>query len=262
MFSSATGRQVKPSGKYEGIEDEKEREKFCAVCGVKGTKIFQTTMLNHLDVSHWKKIDDSFRFSGNPDCDVIYFSNRVGLYFFQDEVKTVYGPKGGDGERPVCYCLGVTKEMIRHEIVDKKCCDSLKDIEAYTKAGTGKWCFVTNPSGRCCREYLPSIVDEYLNELKSATPGKELGSIAADLEMTVPKQHQVKLRVEGMTCSSCAVTVKAALESIGGSAVQVSVSQNSAVALLPAEVTDKEAEEAVTDAGYPSSLTEVKEDAR
>ncbi len=259
MFRSATGRQVKLSGKYEEIEDENEREKYCAVCGVKGTKIFQTTMLNHLDVSHWKRIDDSFRFSGNPDCDVLYFSNRAGLYFFQDEVKTVYGPKGGGGERPVCYCLGVTKEMIRHEIVDKKCCDSLKDIEAYTKAGTGKWCFVTNPSGKCCREYLPSIVEEYLSDLKSSAPGDELSSIAADLDMTAPKQHQVKLRVEGMTCSSCAVTVKAALESIGGSAVQVYVPQNSAVALLPAEVTGKEAEEAVTDAGYPSTLAEVGE---
>ena len=91
MMRSAAGKAVRPSREYEVLNAE-EKEKHCAVCGRKGTKVFRTTMLNHTEESTWPEIDDSFRFSDNTDCDVVYFSNSRRVYFFQDEVKTIYGP--------------------------------------------------------------------------------------------------------------------------------------------------------------------------
>lgn len=75
----------------------------------------------------------------------------------------MFGPKEKEGLRPICYYLGVLEEHIRYEVLKKGCCDSLEDIVEFTKAGTGKWWLTTNPSGKCCRDYLPGVVGRYLS---------------------------------------------------------------------------------------------------
>jgi len=126
------------------------------------------------------------------------------LYFSKFDVKTRFGPKESDPPRPICYCLQVTEEQIENEILFKGCCYSLEDIEAYTRAGTGKWCLTTNPSGKCCREYLPSIIEKYLEKSRGGPAEKALNKVA----LLVEEPYQsVELGVDGMTCESCVTAV-------------------------------------------------------
>ncbi len=254
MASSASGIEIKPSDDFLRVDDLKDRETRCMLCGIRGTKVFETTLRNHLDPAHWKRIDGTFRFSDNPLCDVIYFSNKQGLYFLKSEVRTIFGPKQKDGIKPLCYCLGVTEEDIRHEIFDKKCCDSLDAVEAYTKAGTGRWCFVTNPSGRCCREYLPRKVEGYLKEARDKEATELLAQVARKLEVTNMSQNKVELKVSGMTCESCAATVRAALEELGGTGIEIFVPEGKASAIFPPNIQAMEAARAVTDSGYEAAV--------
>ncbi|MCL4346664.1 MAG: (2Fe-2S)-binding protein [Candidatus Thermoplasmatota archaeon] len=256
MMKSVKGKRVAESAEYEKAvsRDRSNADKYCLVCGTKGTKVFPTTMRNHVDVRYWSLVDDTYRFSPEPDCNVIYYSNADGLYFFNDEVKTPYALKEMASPRPVCYCMGVTEEEIKTEILSKGCCDSLEDIEEYTRAGTGKWCFVTNPSGKCCREYLPGIVDKFLKQVKEPHLRLKLTDVANRLSGSGDDFVDVALRVEGMTCESCATTVRATLESIGAESPSVSLKDKKATARIPKTLRPEDVAKAVSDAGYESSV--------
>ena len=112
---SATGRMVVPSEEYLRAvsQDSSTRDTRCLVCGYVGTRVFPATMRNHVGARYWPLIDDSYRFSSNAECSVIYYSNIAGIYFFSDEIKTPCALKGTDSPRPVCYCMGITEEDIR-----------------------------------------------------------------------------------------------------------------------------------------------------
>ena len=255
-MKSVTGKRVTPSKEFldATVADKKDEEKYCLVCGTKGTKAFPTTIRNHVDVKYWALINDSYRFSQEPDCNVIYYNNRDGIYFFNDEVKTPYALKEVASPRPVCYCIGVTEEDIKNEILSKGCCDSLEDIEEYTRAGTGKWCFVTNPSGKCCREYLPAVVEKFLKQAKEPRLKSQLSGVADRLRGNDADFADITLKVEGMTCNSCVTTVKAALEGIGAESTVVSLKDKQATAKIPRIIRPEDAAKAVSDAGYESSV--------
>ena len=259
MARSVTGRAVEPSGEYraavQGVAPE-EAERFCWACGQKGVKVFPPTLRNHTDARYWSILDQGFRFSANPNCPVIYFNNAAGVYFFKDETKTRFGPKEKEPVRPICYCIGVTEEMIEDEVLRKGCCDSLEDIESYTKAGTGKWCFVTNPSGKCCRDYLPEVVNRYLAAVKEPHVQRLLGRVSAELQGTGEEYRDVALKISGMTCESCTIAVTNAMESVGAKNVKVSLSTGSATAQLPKTVLATELAKVVGDVGYESTATD------
>jgi copper chaperone CopZ/bacterioferritin-associated ferredoxin len=252
-MKTAEGKEVPVSQEFINLP-ESDREKYCAACGKKGTKIFPTTMRNHVQTRYWQFVDDSFRFSDNPDCNVYYFSNRNGLYFMQNEVKTVYGRKVTEGDRPLCYCIGVTERDIEEEVLKKECCDSLEDVEAYTKAGTGKWCFITNPSGKCCREYLPEVVSRYLALVRKPRVRKMLQDVADQLKGVEVDMRPVEFSISSMTCESCTIAVANAIESAGGSRVKVSLREGRASAFVPKTVLSDDIARVVTDAGYETSV--------
>ncbi len=106
---------VVPSEEYLRAvsQDSSTRDTRCLVCGYVGTRVFPATMRNHVGARYWPLIDDSYRFSSNAECSVIYYSNIAGIYFFSDEIKTPCALKGIDSPRPVCYCMGITEEDIR-----------------------------------------------------------------------------------------------------------------------------------------------------
>lgn len=72
-----------------------------------------------------------------------------------------------------------------------------------------------------------------------------------------PGSKSVTLAVEGMTCASCAVTVKAAVRRLPGvSAADVSVpGKSAAVSYDPAKVTPAQIVEAVNRVGYHAALS-------
>lgn len=195
------------------------------------------------------------RFCANGDCPVFYFDNRRSIYFTKSEVKTRYGPKEKADPRPICYCLNILAEQIRTEIEDKRCCYSLQDIVAYTKARTGKWCLTTNPSGKCCREYLPKIVDIYLHKAGIEPVADQLRTLRQDLGGEGPMQ-KIILAFRGMTCESCAASVKATLENLGAKEVKVSFKDSRAHLIAPTTTRADEISKAVDEMGYSASVVE------
>jgi copper chaperone CopZ len=226
----------------------------CPVCGEQGVRVLKVTVATHVPERFWSLLSEGFYFCKNPSCEMFYFNNTSKTYFLKDEVKTRFGLKERDPPRPICYCLQVTEEMIEEEILKKGCCDSLEDIVAFTRAGTGKWCLTTNPSGKCCKEYLGQIVNRYLELAKGTAAEHAIVSLAAQLKAPTLK---VEMKVEGMTCEGCEQAVRAAIEALGGSPVSVSYRQGRAVALIPAEVTVDEVLAALDSMGYRAKVERI-----
>ncbi len=230
-----------------------DAEKLCKSCGEPGLRVLSVTVATHVDARFWPVLGEIFRFSATPECPVIYFNNQKEIYFLRDEVKTRFGLKEKDPPRPICYCLQVTEERIAEEILEKNCCYSLQDIVSYTKGGTGKWCLTTNPSGKCCRDYLPQVVEKYLAKAERKPLRQELEGIKDHLEAKEPAQ-EITLSVKGMTCESCAVSVRSMLEQIGAKNVTVSLGKGEARLQAPTSVSPDEISKAVEDLGYRVSV--------
>lgn len=258
-FLSLTGLELVESEQYATtlVQDPKSFEKLCRVCGKQANRVLSVTVATHVDARFWPLLADGYRFCATEDCPVLYFDNKKQLYFTRDEVKTRFGPKEKTDPRPVCYCLNILAEQIRAEIEEKKCCYSLQDIVAYTKAGTGKWCLTTNPSGKCCREYLPRIVDEYLQKVGIEPLADQLQELRQGMTAEGPLQ-KIVLAVRGMTCESCVASVKATLENIGGKQVNVSFKDGRAQLVAPTTIRADEISKAVEEMGYSSSLVETE----
>lgn len=254
-----TGRKLEISPKYVEIasSDPLKAEGLCKVCGDSGVRVLQVTMATHIDAEYWKHLSDGYRFCFSSDCPVIYFNNRLDKYFVKDEMKTRFGPKEKEPPRPLCYCLQVTEEQIIEEIVEKRCCFSLQDIIAYTKAGTGKWCFITNPSGRCCKEYLPGIVENYLKMVGMEALKRNLESVKLELTKEEP-MREVSLSVRGMTCESCATHVKTILEKSGAKNVKVSLTVGKAELRAPISIPVDELANLVEESGYKATVLKVE----
>lgn len=254
-LKTITGQTLNVSPKYlQAVESTPaDAEKLCKSCGEPGLRVLSVTVATHVDARSWQVLGEVFRFSATPECPVIYFNNQKEIYFLRDEVKTRFGLKEKEPPRPICYCLQVTEERIADEILQKDCCFSLQDIVSYTKAGTGKWCLTTNPSGKCCRDYLPQVVDKYLGMVGRKPVRQELQEIKERLQAKDPVQ-EIVLGVKGMTCESCAVSVRSMLEQIGAKNVAVSLEKGEARLQAPTSVSPDEVAKVVDDLGYMASV--------
>lgn len=202
----------------------------CPICGERGLRVLKVTVATHVPERFWSHLSEGFYFCNNPACEMFYFNNVSKTYFLKDEVKTRFGLKEREPPRPICYCLQVTEEMIESEIIEKGCCDSLEDIVAFTRAGTGKWCLTTNPSGKCCREYLHVVVEKYLAMARGTAAEGLVRAVAEQLKVPAVT---LELAVDGMTCEGCEQAVRSAVESLGGSALSVSYREGRAVVRIP-----------------------------
>ncbi len=218
-------------------------EGVCKRCGGEGMKVTPLTLGAHLGVEEWNKIDNSFYFCPSRECEVVYFSNRSGVYFTKREVKTRVGIKEREEPKPLCYCNRVTEEMLRRAVLEEKCCSSVEEVQSRTRAGRGRWCVVTNPSGRCCEWYLKDIISEMLGEA-SPEPGKKKEE----------RLRRVELEVSGMSCQGCASVVQAALESAGAKEARVSFAERRAEVLVDEGTDVEELISAVEQAGYGARL--------
>jgi len=253
-FRSVSGKTVLVNEEYQKLvrSENREAEKTCPSCGIKGVRVLPVTIATHVDAKFWNLIKNRvFYFSLTPDCPVMYYNNNEQIYFLRDEVKTRFGLKEKESPRPICYCLQVTEEQIADEILNKRCCDSLEDIEAYTKAGTGKWCLTTNPSGKCCREYLGEIVEKYLTMVREENVKTLLQEVKAKV---IEHLRKAELEVRGMTCESCSVAVRSIIENLGGRDVSVDLKESKAEFLIPSSLNIQDLVTAINDAGYKARL--------
>jgi len=164
-----TGEQITV---LQGVEAQEKSIKICPISQTKGLKVRKVTLRGHVFENYWDIIsDENYFFCPHKTCPIIYFNNEENHYFSQGSVKSRVSQKEGPEPLPVCYCLNVLEHRILDEIVVKKCCDSLQDIKEYTGARTGKFCHITNPSGRCCG---PIVNDAIAKGLELAKKDEKL----------------------------------------------------------------------------------------
>lgn len=138
------------------IKKDKEttsKPNVCPVCQNASSTVSIKT------VKHWLKAsfipeapEENFYFCSSSDCPVVYFSEG-GTRYKREDVRAV---KDKEGLVPVCYCFGVTGEMIKREIAEKGKSGFSKWIEIEVKNGNCA-CDIKNPSGRCCLAELKQI---------------------------------------------------------------------------------------------------------
>lgn len=258
---SVGGVRFKPNTYYLKLSESEEKvlSKVCPMCGGKGLRVLKSNVGNHVDPRYWNLLDNNFWFCPTSNCEMVYFNNMKGIYFLKSEVNVPVFHKERDRNRPVCYCFNVTEQMIWDEVYNKGCCDTLEDIVAYTKAGTGRWCPITNPSGRCCKEYLEPLVKEILAGLAGKSPNQK-----KRLESTLegrPAREPLKLislKVYGMTCEGCVASVRSALEEIGGLKIDVSLKEGAAKVVVPLNISEDDVIEAIVSRGYDAELVDKK----
>ncbi len=130
------------------------------VCGTEGWKVKKITAGSHVNPEYWHLLDESFYFCPNSDCEVVYFNGNAT--FTVNEVKTKVFFKEIGSPKPLCYCKQVTEEDVVEAI--RKGAKSVKEVEEMTGIGNGGHCMITNPSGRCCRNYYLSFIESVLKK--------------------------------------------------------------------------------------------------
>ena len=80
---------------------------------------------------------------------MVYFSEDSSLRYTEEDLRQPVGIQEGFSSIPVCWCFGVTAEMIKREIEDKGRVSFSTRIAEEVRAGNCA-CEVRNPSGRCC----------------------------------------------------------------------------------------------------------------
>ena len=142
------------------------------ICGIEGWKVGKITVGNHVNPEYWHLLSDDFYFCPNPECDVVYFDGKN--VFTTKEVKTKVFLKEKGSPKPLCYCKQVTEEDVIEAI--KRGAESVHDVEKLTGIGSGGYCIVTNPSGRCCRQFYIDFVDRMLKERRKIERKVEIES--------------------------------------------------------------------------------------
>ncbi|MFQ5997824.1 MAG: hypothetical protein ACE5KO_00800 [Candidatus Bathyarchaeia archaeon] len=261
FFKSVSERRIIENPNFKQILEKNPAlsEKSCKLCSKLGNRVLQVTMGSHVKEIYWPYLGDGFYFCSTPMCEVAYFNNHRNLYIVKRELRTRLGLKEKNPPKPVCYCLQINEEHIAEEILRKKCCYSLEDIEYYTKAGTGKWCLTTNPSGKCCRESLSQIVDKYLPLAQTSALKQQMAAIRRSVatDQKIPTKL-VTLKIGKMTCDGCATSVGAALENAGARNVKVSYKDAKAEMAITPEIQPDELTLAVEQAGYTGQILEIK----
>jgi hypothetical protein len=250
---TVSGLEFPGAGKAEGDVDP---TKACPVCGLRGRRVVALTVTAHLRPEYWSALGDGFWFCWTRECPIFYYDNARRIYVSKDprEVRSRFGLKELGAPRPICYCLGVNAERIFEEVETKGCCDSLEDVERYTRAGTGKWCVTTNPSGVCCRAYLKELVAESLTRA-SAVARPPVEQVAERLRADEVPGVPVELEVGGMDCEACGVAVAGLIEHAGGRQVRVSVPDGRAHLEWARGSDLPKLLRELTEAGYPTQAT-------
>lgn len=133
----------------------------CPECGEKGTRVGIITLKSILLPEALAKLDprSNYRMCINKKCDIVYF-NAHGRSYKTNELKVPVFHKTDDGNCPVCYCFGWTRERIRKEIEEIGKSTAVSTISQHIEAGRCG-CEVNNPQGTCCLGNVKKVVSMY-----------------------------------------------------------------------------------------------------
>ncbi len=122
----------------------------CTGCKAPGQTVKIRTLKQWLATGLVPDIPEiSFYFCRTRECPIVYFSEDGSVRYTKEQLRFKVGLKETVGPIPLCYCFGVTDEMIMKEIEETGRSSFSTWIAAETKKGNCA-CDVRNPSGRCC----------------------------------------------------------------------------------------------------------------
>jgi hypothetical protein len=105
-----------------------------------------------------------YAFCDTPTCPVVYYA-AAGEWVSKVQLRVRVGIKETEDPIPVCYCFGITKQMIREEIESAGQSTASARIRAEVRAGHCR-CDVENPSGRCCLGDVVQAEKEAASQVK------------------------------------------------------------------------------------------------
>ncbi|MDA8235132.1 MAG: (2Fe-2S)-binding protein [Clostridia bacterium] len=119
----------------------------CPVCHEPGQKVKDVTLRSLLKEDKLNKLlKTDYFLCLSQECPTSYYT-KDGTHFTKEDLTVPIWYKE-ESPVPICYCKGVTDEVILEHVVNKKCCTNLAEIKAHTGANTGKECLTKNPTGR------------------------------------------------------------------------------------------------------------------
>ncbi|MBI5097002.1 MAG: copper chaperone Copz family protein [Nitrospirae bacterium] len=137
----------------------------CPDCNTQGQSIKVRTIKHWLKAGLVPLIPEAFFYlCKNMDCPVVYFSEDGGTRYTKDQLRYPVGVKERTAPITLCYCFGVTEEMILSEIHEKGKSSFSTWIAREIKLDHCA-CDVRNPVGHCCLGEIKRFEKD--NELKT-----------------------------------------------------------------------------------------------
>jgi len=127
-----------------------QKTAVCPQCNTPGAEVKTKTIKHWLLTDLVPSLPDMpFYFCGGRDCPVIYFSEDGTFHYTREMGRYPIGIKEGSGHSTICYCFGVTEDMISGQIRKTGKSSYSTWIAKEIKEGNCA-CDVRNPKGSCC----------------------------------------------------------------------------------------------------------------
>ncbi len=102
-----------------------------------------------------------FYFCDTKDCEAVYFSGDHSILYAKEQIRDRIAFKETSGPATICYCFGVSKEMILEEILETGKSTFSTWIGKEVRQGNCA-CDVRNPAGRCCMGEVKKVESGFL----------------------------------------------------------------------------------------------------
>ena len=140
----------------------------CPECGTPGRVVDRITVKAMLRPEALARLSaPEYRFCATPECAAVYFGTDE--VFDREEIGVPVFQKEPVGDRPVCYCFGVSEGDLRRELVETGRSTAWDRITALVKAGRCA-CEVKNPQGSCCLGNVATATKVALDAVAEAAP--------------------------------------------------------------------------------------------
>ncbi len=118
----------------------------CPSCHTEGRKIKYENILANLRSIEGLSPDRSYHFCTNPECEVVYYSEKA--FWKNEQLLRPTAQKSNNPLATVCYCFDYKIKDINPQTFE----------EYQIKKKKGCACGVRNPSGKCCAQLFKSFL--------------------------------------------------------------------------------------------------------
>ena len=133
----------------------------CPASRTLSNKVLHETLDNLivLDKRHLISKDVQYYFCSEPDCPVVYFSNKEVPVFEKSDLSVKVFSKDNQEDVHVCYCFDWTRKRISDQIKATSSSTAFIEITEELKACNCD-CEIQNPKGVCCLGDIQNFLKE------------------------------------------------------------------------------------------------------